>query len=419
MPKSMVECISPSEVMEMVTKNLAMVLTPPGVAAIAVVRLSGPGVEGFVQRRFSRAVVPGRCVHGLLRDDERVIDDPVVVWCRGGVDINVHGGPWVVRSVLRLAGEDGFEIVGGVDLPLLAEAVDEEGVLWREVLQHLPMARTELAVRALLAQPAAWEALQRRVGDSLNLNKKFSNVSRSFSGGPEGRVILEGRASSRCSRIAVGYLEEIEHILADESLRRLLSLPRVAIVGPANVGKSTLANQLFGQERSIMADVPGTTRDWVGEIANIDGLAVMLVDTPGRRETVDPIERAAIAASGEQVAGADLVIVVLDQSLPISDEETRLLQTFPDAVRAANKADRSAAWDAEEMKAIATVASEGRGVNDVRREILRRFHCADFSLDVPRCWTQRQVTILRRLIGLPLDSKADITTETRRHGEEN
>ena len=154
--------------------------------------------------------------------------------------------------------------------------------------------------------------------------------------------------------------EEIDAILNDDGLNRLLSLPRVAIVGPANVGKSTLANQLFGQERWITADVPGTTRDWVGELANIDGLAVMLVDTPGRRETNDPIESAAIAASGAQIGGADLVIAVLDRSTPVDASERRLVESFPDAIRVANKADLPAVWDAAAMAAIAITAHERR-----------------------------------------------------------
>src|SRR5205814_1112634 len=153
----------------------------------------------------------------------------------------------------------------------------------------------------------------------------------------------------------------------------------VAIIGPANVGKSTLANQLFGQERSITADVPGTTRDWVGEIANIDGLAVMLVDTPGHRQTADPIEQAAITASGEQIAGADLVVVVLDRSVPLGGETTGMIDAFVYPIIVANKADLPAAWDEEGLNAIATVASEGRGVDELRLKIRRRFGCEDLS----------------------------------------
>src|SRR5688572_10704527 len=242
-----------------------MLLTVPGSAAIAVVRLVGPGVSEFLTRRFSRMVGEGRCVHGELRDGDRVIDDPVVVVSRGGTvaDINLHGGPWIVRSVLELAAREGFETRERVELPLPLDAVDGESILESEMLAYLPMARTELALRVLMAQPGAWTAWQ-----------------------------------------AAG-MPDRARVLADRSLRWLLHPPRVAILGVPNVGKSTLANQLFAQERSITADLPGTTRDWVGEIANIDGLALMLVDTPGARDTIDPIEREAIARSAEQIAQSD------------------------------------------------------------------------------------------------------------------
>src|SRR5690606_12064877 len=107
---------------------------------------------------------------------------------------------------------------------------------------------------------------------------------------------------------------------------------------------STLANQLFAQERSITADLPGTTRDWVGEIANLDGLAVMLIDTPGLRMTDDLVEREAIERSGQQVRAADLVVVVLDASVPAA-EQLAHRQAHPNALIVVNKCDR-AAWDA-------------------------------------------------------------------------
>jgi tRNA modification GTPase len=335
--------------------NVASVLTAGGSSAIAVVRLAGPGVVEFLRLHFSRVVQQGRCVHGVMCDGQRVIDDPVVVLCGDEIaDVSLHGGTWVVRSFLELAAANGFAVGDWLDESIFAE---EPSPIWREVLEALPRARTELAVRALLSQPKAWEDFQRR-------------------------------AASR---------DEIDAIFNDDSLNRLLSLPRVAIVGPANVGKSTLANQLFGQERSITADVPGTTRDWVGEIANIDGLAVMLVDTPGRRETADPIETAAIAASGEQIGGAELVLLVLDQSAPIGEHEQRLIESFPEAVRVANKADMPAAWDIETIGAMPTVARDATGVQEIRDVVLRRFGCDRWDYNKMRCWTRRQRDVLINL----------------------
>src|SRR5204862_4618898 len=111
---------------------------------------------------------------------------------------------------------------------------------------------------------------------------------------------------------------------------------------------STLANRLFAQERSITADLPGTTRDWAGELTNLDGLPVMLVDTAGIRDTDDPIERAAIAQGRAQIGGADLVVVVLDVTRSIEPEQGDLLRAMlseHETIVVCNKSDRPAAWE--------------------------------------------------------------------------
>jgi len=185
-------------------------------------------------------------------------------------------------------------------------------------------------------------------------------------------------------------------VLKDHSLMRLLHPPRVAIVGAPNVGKSTLANRLFAQERSITADVPGTTRDWVGEIANVDGVPVMLLDTPGVRETRDEIERTAIDRSRREVAGADLVVLVLDVSRPLEPEQSPLLREFPGALLVANKSDRPAAWDADRCGAIPTVGTAGGGVDELRRQIVAHLGCADIDPGGARCWTARQRDVISR-----------------------
>ena len=348
-------------------RGRCILLTPPGGAAIAVVRLAGAGVGEFLQAHFDKPVTSGRCVHGRLRDGLREIDDPVVVVSGDGriVDVSLHGGPWVVRAVLELARREGFDVDETPTPVLPAEAVDGESERQREVLQCLPLATTELALRCLLAQEAAWERFTR----------------------------------SRPTPEVIGAM------LDDRSLYLLLHPPRVAIVGVPNVGKSTLANQLFAQERSITADVPGTTRDWVGELANVDGLAVTLVDTPGLRRTTDPIEREAIDRSREQVAAADLVVLVLDPTHSREPDQAALERAFPEAVRVANKGDRPAMWDPGD--AIRTVATAGQGVDALRSAVRERFvGVAPFESDRARWWTQRQRLALQRALetGSPLSA---------------
>jgi tRNA modification GTPase len=375
----------------------ALLLTPPGGAAIAVVRLVGPGVGPFLGQHFSGRTAEGRCVHGTLSDAGRVIDDPVVVLHSGGAvaDINLHGGPWVVRSVLELARRNGFEAAERPGLPLPDEAVDADTELGREVLRYLPLARTELAVQMLLAQERAWGEL-------------LLPLPPGGEGGGEGEN-LRGELRSYAdptpklpphpNPLPQGGEGKIRTILADRSLHWLLHPPRVAIVGVPNVGKSTLANQLFAQERSITADLPGTTRDWVGEIANIDGLAVMLVDTPGLRETPDAIEREAIERGRGEIGRANLIVIVLDPTQP-PDGQRDLVRAHPDALRVVNKADCQSVWDTSDNRpAIRTVATTGEGVGALRNAIEKRFF-GDAEVDPrqPRWWTDRQRMILERAL---------------------
>lgn len=328
----------------MENRNQAMLLTPAGAAAIAVVRIVGTGTQTFLKQHFSRPTTRLRCVHGELSDEAgEVIDDPVIVLHEQGhtADINLHGGPWVVAATLDLLRRNGFDISESL------APNDGKATLEREMFEALPRAVTEQGIRMLLAQPEAWRAFVDR--------------------GPTA--------------------DHVRAVLDDRCLERLLHPPRVAIVGPPNVGKSTLANQLFAQERSITADIPGTTRDWVGEIANIDGLPVMLLDTPGVRETPDPIEHRAIEASRQVVQGADLIVYVIDASAPF------VPATRNAVLRLLNKVDMGTPPGLEHD--IATVATTGQGVEQLRAEIRKRLGCENLDPSLPRTWTERQREVLR------------------------
>lgn len=282
-----------------------------------------------------------------------MIDDPVVVIGDGFADINLHGGPWVVRQCLNLAERAGFE-TGKCDDGLIEAA----SAIEQEILQSLSHARTEQGIRILLDQTRRW------------------------------RDFVNQPANDR-----------IRSMLDDRSLWWLLHPPRVAIVGVANVGKSTLANRLFGQELSITADIPGTTRDWVGDWANLDGLPIMLLDTPGQRVSNDTIEQIAIQRSRPEIESADLVLVVLDPTVPL-EEQNHVRKRFSDGLIVINKMDMPSRWDTSSLDAVRTVAVKDQGINELRSRIRKYFGCAN-EMNGPFWWTDRQREILERALANP------------------
>jgi tRNA modification GTPase len=353
----------------------ATLLTAPGTAAIAVIRIAGPGVGTFLARHFARTPKPLRCVHGDLRDGEDVIDDIVVVLHEDGqtADLNLHGGPWVVASAVELLKRADFKfpIETGSDALNLQDLspYDGDSMLDREVQAYLPLAKTEEGVRMLLGQPQAWADLR------------------------------ESRPAAALLRLA------LEAILNDRCLSHMLFPPRVAITGAPNVGKSTLANRLFAQDRSITADMPGTTRDWVGELANIDGVPVILIDTPGLRDSDDPIEQAAIRRSRTQVSVSSLCIsvsAVSDESgQGITHDPSGPLGNIP-VIRVLNKQDLLDASGTDVgLYAQRVTATTGAGMDELRTSIRRHLGCEDLDPARPRIWTPRQREIIRRAVADP------------------
>lgn len=258
-------------------------LTPPGRGGVALVALEGPGAAALLAALFRPARGAGLPAAGLvalghLLDAEAEPIDEVLLACAGpdAFELGCHGGPAVVERVLGALRDAGAD-----ERPsLLADADDRTAAEAQALLQRAP---TELGCRVLLAQ--AGGALARSI-DALCAR------------------LDEDPGQARL---------ELEALLATWPLGRALTAPpRIALVGAPNAGKSSLMNALLGHARVIVAPEPGTTRDAVEEVADLDGVPARLVDTAGRREAADAVEAAGVARALEVARGADLRLVVVD-----------------------------------------------------------------------------------------------------------
>ena len=292
--------------------TLVVQLTPPGRAALAAILVAGPEATPALERAFAcasgkpLAAAPlGRIVLGRWR----ATGEDVVV-CRRSmnrIEIICHGGPAAVsaiRDTLLAAGC----AAASADVRLEnAESDTLAAAAW----QALPHALTERTALVLLDQ--AQGALRRSI----------DAVARSLSAGNRPAAI-----------------EGLDRLLAVAPLGRHLTEPwRIVIVGPPNVGKSSLINALVGYGRAIVHGTPGTTRDVLTASTAFDGWPIELADTAGRREASDPIERGGQALADAHLAAADLVILAFDRSQPFSAEEARLADQWPGALIVHNKCD--------------------------------------------------------------------------------
>ena len=288
-------------------------LTGPQPAGVAVFRLwcAPELVKGFVGGKAVPAVTHLTYCKFFEDSDRAIVLDDILLVCVAPqvFELHFHGGRYITDRAKQILETRGFREV-------------DHG-FQSDFERALPLARTRLAMKVLLAQPANWAA---REPDRTN-----------------------------------------------KALYRLLHPPVVALLGVPNVGKSSLANRLFIEHRSITADLPGTTRDWVGAEAMLEGLVVKLADTPGLRDSADPIERMAIEQAGPVVSGADLQVLVLAADRDL-EPQLDLIDRFPSAMLVANKSDLSASefgvkrfHEAALGRPIHRVSAvSGRGVDSMR-----------------------------------------------------
>lgn len=265
--------------------TIAALLTPLAPGAIAVVGLTGPQADtitlDILRHRHADGPVrladrrPTLC---RLFDGQEDVDDVVAVRIANGsrviIEINAHGGVRIAQRTLTLLAAKGATIVDGL---AFLEAVSPGDPIEHDADRALLSAASRRLTRWLLAQ-------------------------RSMLPG-----YLSGLTSTSPDELAAFRLRTQVAV-------RCLAGMRVAIIGPPNAGKSTLANRLIGVDRVITSEQPGTTRDWVSETALIRGWPVTLIDTAGIRNTTCPVESEAIRRGSDQAGQADVVIVVLDGS---------------------------------------------------------------------------------------------------------
>ena len=298
--------------------------TPGGTGAISVVRLSGPDafrVAGRLTGLSPSHASPRTLRRCSVRDAPgEILDTALAVFFPGPhsytgedvVEIHLHGNPVVVETVVRAACAAGAVPAEPGEFSRRAFHRGKMDLTQAEGLCDLIAARSEAAARSALRQMRGGlreeiVPLRERLLSLLTLQEAAID----FAEEDDVPAITSPQLIERVSEI-IDRLEEL--LRSYEAGRRFRDGATVVISGVANVGKSRLLNRLAGEERAIVMENPGTTRDYLHADVPIGGVPVTLIDTAGLRETADPVEREGVRRSREIVASADLVLFVLDGS---------------------------------------------------------------------------------------------------------
>jgi tRNA modification GTPase len=277
------------------------------------------------------------------------------------VEISGHGSPVVLRAIVGAAIAGGARLAEPGEFTLRAFLNGRIDLMQAEAVGDLIDAVTPLQARAAFDQLDG--TLTRKIAAiEASLFDLIARLEASIDFPDEGYHFVDPETLAQAIDDLLG---ETKVLLGDARRGRLIREGlQIAIVGPPNVGKSSLFNALAGASRAIVTDVPGTTRDLVTEVVEIDGLRVTLVDTAGLRESLDPVEMEGISRAHQSIAVSDLVLHVEDGSRARACGATDTQKVLC----VANKSDLPHAW--RDDGAVRVSASTGAGLDDLRRRIV-------------------------------------------------
>ena len=367
--------------------TIAAISTPPGRGGIGIVRLSGP-LAASIAAQLVRLRQPLEHAHARLAEvldgvsvEAERIDEALVTWfsapnsytAEDVVEIAAHGSPVVLDLLLRRALELGARLAEPGEFTQRAFLAGRLDLTQAEAVRDLIEAQTLTQARQAASQLGG--ALSRRVQPAKQALVELIALLEAGIDFAEDDVDVtpEGEIARRIGELTPPLTALEASFGRGRIVRDGLTL---AIVGRPNAGKSSLFNRLVERERAIVTATPGTTRDLVTERISLDGIPLELVDTAGLRESLEEVEQLGIARSREALADAALVLVVLDATQPLNDEEHRVLEAVEGrpALVVANKCDLADAAGLAQQAAgtavLPTSALTGEGIAELRERIL-------------------------------------------------
>ena len=325
------------------SEAICAICTPYGSGAISVIRCSGDDCINLVNNCFKgknlNNALPNTISYGHIIDKEEIIDEVMVSIFRApksftaedSVEISCHGGVYVTNRVLRTLLKNGFRMAEPGEFSKRAFLNGRIDLVQAESIMDMVSAKNKLALGI------ANNGLNKNTSNMIkNLKQEVLDILVDIEVNidyPEYTDIPEVEYKSLKDRIT-SITKKMEKILDKSSGGKLIREGiKTVIVGKPNVGKSSLLNTLLDEEKAIVSDIEGTTRDYIEGFLNIGGLTLNLIDTAGIRESKDEIERIGVERSLSKINEAELVLVLLDNSRKLNDLDLEILEKTKDKKR--------------------------------------------------------------------------------------
>ncbi|HEX9928890.1 MAG TPA: tRNA uridine-5-carboxymethylaminomethyl(34) synthesis GTPase MnmE [Pyrinomonadaceae bacterium] len=375
--------------------TIVAVSTPLGRSGIGVVRLSGVNALKIGQKLVSDELFSPKPRHAILRkiyepSSLDVLDEAVLTFYKSPfsftgedvLEISCHGSPVLLRKIVDAALHFDARLAEPGEFTLRAVTSGKLNLSQAEAVRDLIDAQTVSAVRQAARQLGGElsNQLQPLKDDLLNIIVVLESALE-FVEDDLPDFAIEN-IKSKLFEINKSIAAMAETFRAGRLLREGL---KVALVGRPNVGKSSLFNSLIGQDRAIVTEIPGTTRDSLRENLSVNGIPISLFDTAGVREATDQVESIGVERTHRTIADADFVVVILDGSLPLQLEDFEVLRATEENLRliAINKSDLTVYTDSTTIsandKVVRISAKTGAGLDLLRKELIAPFASQDIE----------------------------------------
>jgi len=393
--------------------TIAAIATPPGIGAIGVIRLSGPDAIEIAAALFSGQRNPlemkgFEAAHGWIIDSNEKLDEVVITifhaaksyTCENMVEISCHGGPIVMQRVLDALLRKGARLAQPGEFTKRAFLAGRIDLAQAEAIAALVASETDAASRAALAGLAG-ELSGKIKTLRAGLVQTLADLEAGLDFSEED---IEFISREKLNERLQAALKELDELGRRSRAGKILSQGvRLVIAGRPNVGKSTLMNALLDRDRVIVTPHPGTTRDVVEDAINIKGVPARISDTAGIGEHTDEIEREGINRTRRAIESADLIILMLDGSEPLTDYDAAILAETKNRGRVVliNKIDLEQKLDRKGLKKI--LGSEGflelsaktrAGIEQLKEKIERLIWKGEISSEDALVSTLRQIELL-------------------------